>query len=99
MAICRHLAQSACTGISSMSCGCLSSQSFTSGLCSDDNAAISYFNLDVEHGGADCCCRSAYLVRLRVRYKSTDGVSPGGSRRVCTHVALAAKRAGGGLSV
>src|SRR5439155_1655879 len=50
MDTCRRSGPSACTGISSMSSGCSSSQSFTFGLCSDDDATISYFGLDIEQG-------------------------------------------------
>src|SRR5262245_12271994 len=99
MAICRHSAQSACTGISSISCGCSSFQSFTFGLCSDDDAPIFYFSVDVEHGGAGCGCHCAYRVCMGVQDKSPDGVSVGGSRCVCAHVTIAAQHPGCGLSV
>src|SRR5436305_9753321 len=99
MAPCLRLDQLDYTGTSSMWCGSSFFPSFTSGLCFDDDAAISQFRVDLESGAVGLKRRCACRLSVGLRRESPNALSAGGARRVSLDVDVPPERSGSGLSL
>src|SRR5436190_4235858 len=99
MAPCLRLDRLDCTGTSSMWCGSSFFPSFTSGLCSDDDAAISQFGVVRESRVAGLKRRCACRLPVGIRRESPNALSAGGARRVSLDVDVPPERTGSGLSL
>src|SRR5205823_1451362 len=99
MAPCLRLDQLDCTGTSSMWCGSSFFPSFTSGLCSDDHAAISQFRVDLESRAVSLKRRCACRLPVGLRRESANTLSAGGARPVSLDVDVPPERTGSGLSL